>query len=58
MLDTELSLEPISTIIRKVDANRKESSYKALVDLLCGKFKVLKEREEDQQGFGYFHIVR
>ena len=49
MLDTELSLEPMSTIISKVDANRKESSYKALVDLLGGEFKVLKKREEDQK---------
>ena len=49
MLDSELALEPISTIISKVDKNKRDCSYKALIDLLGGQFKVLKKKEEDDK---------
>ena len=49
MLSTEMSLEPISTMIKCVDRNKDTSSYKALEDLLGGKFGLMKSREKEAE---------
>ena len=35
MLDTEMSLEPISTIIARVDPRKDQSSYKVIFTVFC-----------------------
>ena len=48
LLNTEMTLEPISTVIECIDDGKKEASYDALEDLLGGKFKLLAFKEEEE----------
>ena len=47
LLNTEMTLEPISTVIGCIGDEKNEESYDALKDLLGGKFKLLASKEED-----------
>lgn len=50
VLDTERSLEPISTVIGCTDDKKTETSLDALEDLLEGKFLEAKGREKEEEG--------
>ena len=47
LINTEMTLEPISTMIGCIDDGENEERYDALEDLLGGKFKRLASKEED-----------
>ena len=49
MLTTEMSLEPISTVISCLNPLKEAASYDALKDLLGGKFKLLESKEKERQ---------
>ena len=49
LLNTEMILEPISTVIGCIDDEKNEASYDALEDLLGSKFKLLASREEKEE---------
>lgn len=49
MLATDMSLEPISTLVGCVDTTRDQPTYDALKDLLGGEFKVVADREKAKE---------
>ena len=49
LLNTEMTLERISTVIGCIDDGEKKERYDALEDLLGGKFKRLASEEEDEK---------
>ena len=49
LLNTEMTLEPISTVIGCIDEGENKASYDALEDLLGGKFKILASKEEEEE---------
>ena len=49
LLKTEMTLEPISTVIGCIDDGKNEASYDALEGLLGGKFELLASKEEDEK---------